>query len=295
MDFKKTQQRIKDERNRTRPPTVVGAAAVSDDVAPKFNRSSPKADEFTAAESVAIDVGATDVDTTDVGATDAGTRGSQVHGLVQQTHHPKRGPSPLRVDPLQEFLACYDVGADVAEDAAMEPLRVEHRYLSFDLAGEHYAASIMEIREILKLVRLTEVPRAPKEILGVLSKRGVVMPVVDLASLLSLRAADHSVGQENRVLVIGEGDRTVGLRVDRVRHVVRLHAHDIEALPPSLKQHHVPLLIGLGRVPSEATDRRDVVILLDLAAVLVTLTELLCSPGRSTDAGTDRQRPGARA
>ena len=197
------------------------------------------------------------------------------HRAHQRTEPPR--PDPQRtmppmpaddVDPLVDFLARYDEGGDSSEVAGFVPVEAaeeEQRWLSFDLAGEPYAASIMDIREILKVAALTEVPRAPIEILGVLSKRGVVMPVVDLAAAIGLRAPDRRVSTEQRILVVGYGDRVCGLRVDRVREVVRLGRQAVEEVPPSLGARQAQMLSGLGK----AGDR--MLILLDVDAVLADL------------------------
>lgn len=163
-----------------------------------------------------------------------------------------------------EFLARYDEGgAEELLAAALVDHREEvKRYLAFDLAGEDYAASIMEIREILRVLALTAVPRAPREILGVISKRGLVMPVLDLAATLGLRDPDERWTQRQRILVVGDGDRVCGLRVDRVLEVVRLRADDIEEVPASLGTRSKHQLRGLGRVGSR------MFILLDVSAVL---------------------------
>jgi purine-binding chemotaxis protein CheW len=187
--------------------------------------------------------------------------------------------APIRLDPLHEFLAVYDEGdlAHVVDfGATSQAGDDEKRFLSFDLAGEAYAASIMDIREILKFVSLTEVPRAPREVLGVLSKRGIVMPVVDLGAILGLRPPDRRVDRDQRVLVAGEGERVCGLRVDRVHEVVRLAQRAIEDVPPSLGAKNAHMLIGLGRVNVEvrgAASRTRMLILLDVPAVLAHFSE----------------------
>ena len=145
-------------------------------------------------------------------------------------------------------------GADVETD--------QQRFLAFDLAGEGYAASIMDVREILKVVSLTEVPRAPRDVLGVLSKRGLVMPVVDLAATLGLRTASRTSSKDQRVLMVGDGKRICGLRVDAVSEVVRLSQEAIESVPASLGQRNAHMLLGLGRVGER------ILIILDIPAVL---------------------------
>lgn len=179
-------------------------------------------------------------------------------------------------DPLREFLAHYD-DDDGVQDFGERSGAAEatERFLSFQLQGESYVASIMDVHEILKVRRLTDVPRAPPAILGVLSKRGVVLPVVDLAVLLGLRAPDRRVSMRQRVLVVGAGDRICGLRVDSVAEVVKLQHDQLEPVPPSLGARNAGLLVGLGRVGA------TMYIVLDLKAVLDAFaTSLGLAPGR---------------
>ncbi|HEY1098827.1 MAG TPA: chemotaxis protein CheW [Myxococcota bacterium] len=177
-----------------------------------------------------------------------------------------RSPPPARAssDPLEGFLARYDDESDVNDQPmrVVESLDVAERYLAFELCGEAYAASIMDVREILTIRSLTEVPRAPREVLGVISKRGLVLPVIDLATTLGLRQPQRRLKTAQRVLVVGEGDRVCGLRVDAVAEVIKLAAPQIEAVPPSLGTRNAGLLLGLGRVGT------TMYILLDLPAVL---------------------------
>ena len=53
-------------------------------------------------------------------------------------------------------------------------------YLAFRLAGETYAVQIAHVAEILRPPPITEVPRAPRTVLGVISVRGNLVTVVDL-------------------------------------------------------------------------------------------------------------------
>lgn len=181
-------------------------------------------------------------------------------------------------DPLHEFLACFDDGEEAVAPTSSEGAALveeDKRFLSFDLGGEAYAASIMDVREILKVVTPTEVPRAPPEVLGVLSKRGVVMPVIDLAAVLGLRAPDRTLSRDQRVLVVGDGQRVLGLRVDRVHQVVRLPARALEEVPASLGTKGAHMLLGLGRPRVDAGEEARMLILLDIDAVLAHVAEAM--------------------
>ena len=197
---------------------------------------------------------------------------------------PRQAPKGARVsvDPLEGFLARFDDDSDTSEQVAAparDLLDVTERYLAFELCGEAYAASIMDVREILTIRSLTEVPRAPHEVLGVVSKRGLVLPVIDLATTLGLRQPQRRLKAAQRVLVVGEGDRVCGLRVDAVAEVIKLSVTQIESVPPSLGTRNAGLLLGLGRVGGAMYILLDLPAVLDAFAVSVGLTSVTRTEG----------------
>ncbi len=225
----------------------------------KTTPPSPAAAPPAAATPTATTLPTTTLPTTTLSTTTLPTTTLPAPGETPPRRHGERD------DPLTGFLAAYDdVGEDADNAGSVRVATADdaERYLSFVLAGEAYAASIMDVREILKIRSLTDVPRAPKGVLGVISKRGTVLPVVDLATALSLRAPDRRLRVNQRVLVVGDGDRACGLRVDAVSEVIKLKADTIEGVPASVGIKNAGLLAGLGRANGA------MYILLDLAAVL---------------------------
>ena len=136
--------------------------------------------------------------------------------------------------------------------------------LTFVVGGEVYGVELLSIREIIKLREITEVPRAPRFLLGVVTVRGLVLPVVDLRLRLKLDAAE--LGRAARILVVMHRGERYGLLVDEVRGVVRFSDDQIEPPPPSLAPSEAPFLAGIGRYADE--DAEQMVILLSLEAVL---------------------------
>jgi purine-binding chemotaxis protein CheW len=137
--------------------------------------------------------------------------------------------------------------------------RVE--YLAFRLGADTYAVPIGEVREILKLPPVTEVPRAPQEIVGVVSVRGLLVTVISLRVRLRLPATDAS--RKGRILlVMGAHQEIVGLYVDEVLQVYRLADNQIEAAATVLGGKLGDYIVGIGR-PEGA-----LLTLLDLQPVL---------------------------
>lgn len=61
-------------------------------------------------------------------------------------------------------------------------LEEQQQYLTFMLSGETYVISIPRIKEIIRYGQLTEVPRTPAFIRGVINLRGTVVSVIDLSA-----------------------------------------------------------------------------------------------------------------
>jgi chemotaxis signal transduction protein len=156
--------------------------------------------------------------------------------------------------------------------------------LTFSIGGEEYALGIGAIREIIKLRPITEVPRVPPFVAGIIAVRGVVMPVIDLRIRLRLRAVPLT--HQARILVVTQAggepgqQELFGLIVDRVHHVVRLAQQDIEP-PTMLSGAEAAFVAGIGRIERGGGDRaaarqtglvpvrqRHMLILLDLPRAL---------------------------
>ena len=128
------------------------------------------------------------------------------------------------------------------------------QYLTFMLAGETFAIGILAIKEIIEYGQLTEVPRMPASIRGVINLRGSVVPVIDLGARFGKQAT--SVSKRTCIVIIevssdsneGEITQTVGVMVDAVNEVLDIPGTEIE-LPPSFGARIRPDFIkGMGKV-----------------------------------------------
>ncbi len=141
-------------------------------------------------------------------------------------------------------------------------------YLAFVLAGETYAVRISIVGEILRPPPITEVPRAPSPIVGVVSVRGRLVTVMDLRRRFAL--AETPIDSKSRILLVDiGGDEHVGLLVDEVLQVYRLADSEIE--PATVLGGEQPAhLVGVGRpaVPDSRRGEEPVLVLLDLRAAI---------------------------
>jgi len=170
-------------------------------------------------------------------------------------------------DPLDDFFYRDDergpglggLAPQVAPDPLVEPVeRVE--YLTFRLGTEEYGVEIDRVREVMRSPPITEVPRAPPSVLGVITVRGEVVAVFDPRMRLGLPpSAEAGTG---RVVIVDDGGGPCGLLVDGVSSVVRLPRGSIEPCPQGIGGSSADCLAGIGR------DQDRLFTLLDLGALL---------------------------
>jgi purine-binding chemotaxis protein CheW len=129
--------------------------------------------------------------------------------------------------------------------------------LAFVLGNEVYALPLATVREILKPPAITEVPRASRDVLGIISVRGRVTTVIDLRRRLKMPEAPTT--RLSRVLLVEGGEEVLGLLVDNVHHVHRLRDDEIE-LATTVSGGTAEYVLGIGR-PRGVKD--DILILLD--------------------------------
>jgi purine-binding chemotaxis protein CheW len=123
------------------------------------------------------------------------------------------------------------------------------QYLTFMIAGEEYAISLLKVKEIIEYDTVTPVPKTPEWVRGVINLRGSVVPVIDLAVKFRLPA---SVAGRLTCIVITEvecgGEATImGVMADSVRQVIDLKPEDVEHPPTFGTRVKVDYLNGMAR------------------------------------------------
>ncbi|MEY4575532.1 MAG: hypothetical protein RL701_235 [Pseudomonadota bacterium] len=150
-------------------------------------------------------------------------------------------------------------------------------FLAFVVGTATFALPLSCVREIMKVPSVTPVPRAPREVLGIVSVRGQVTTLIDLRVRLSVQAAPIST--RTRVLLVDQGDEILGLLCDRVKQVHRLSETEVE-IASVLGADASSYVMGIGRPGQRKTETArdgqgatttgedDVLILLDPIALL---------------------------
>jgi purine-binding chemotaxis protein CheW len=137
----------------------------------------------------------------------------------------------------------------------------DHSYLAVDAAAGTFGVPLGAVREVLRPLPVTPVPRAHPVLRGVVSVRGSITTVVNLAVVVGQEPGPASGA--NRIVLVDDGKGLVGLWVDRVRQVHRLPASAIEDRA-ELASDLPRFLAGIARV----SDSPSPLVLLDIGAIL---------------------------
>ena len=138
------------------------------------------------------------------------------------------------------------------------------KYLTCQLGKEQYGIEIMRVREIIGLMEITEVPRTPAHIRGMINLRGRIIPVIDLRLRFGMEAVPDR--DETCIIVVeteqGGNASQMGVLVDRVCEVMDIAGDELEA-PPSFGDD-----VDSSFILAVAKREGRVTILLDVSRVL---------------------------
>lgn len=127
------------------------------------------------------------------------------------------------------------------------------QYLTFKLGNEIFATDVAKVREVLDFTTITEIPRTPEFMSGVINLRGSVVPVVDLRLCFEMT---KTVKTRNTCIVVVEvlldGEAfVIGALADSVEEVIDLEPDQIQPPPRIGTQIRTDFIKGMGKRESE--------------------------------------------
>jgi len=130
------------------------------------------------------------------------------------------------------------------------------RYLTFFLGEEQYGIAIDRIKEIIAIMKVTNVPKTPEYMRGVINLRGSIIPVVDTRLRFGMETKEEDM---HTAIVIVEVDKVnIGFIVDRVEEVASIDSANMSA-PPKFGNN-----IDTDFICSMAQMEENVVMILDV-------------------------------
>lgn len=152
---------------------------------------------------------------------------------------------------------------DVEDFVDMDKVETDQELIqlvTFSIGEEEFGVNILQVQEIIRTMEITNVPRSPDFVEGVINLRGKVIPIVDMRSRFGLESKAHD--KYTRIIVVEFEMIIVGFVVDSVSEVLRISANSIQPPPPVVAGMDSDYIDGVGKLE----DR--LLILLDLNSLL---------------------------
>ena len=136
-------------------------------------------------------------------------------------------------------------------------------YLSFKIGKESFAINVGNVRSILEVDRITEVPKTPHYMKGVINLRGTVLPIID--TRLKFGMDPISFNSNTCILVLDvkvlNEPVQLGALVDIVEEVLELSEDDIQPPPGIGSKYQSDFIYGMAK------SNDDFIMLLDMNKV----------------------------
>jgi len=104
----------------------------------------------------------------------------------------------------------------------------------FRVYREDYGIDIAYVSDIHQMEQITQIPKAPDFIEGVINLRGEIIPIIDLRKRFGFPAREK-LQKDNRIIVIDIDGTNIGFIVDVVTEVQRISAERIVSPPELIK------------------------------------------------------------
>lgn len=145
------------------------------------------------------------------------------------------------------------------------------RYLIFFLGYEKYGIAIDHIKEIIAMMKITNVPKTPSFIQGVINLRGLIIPIVDTRMRFSM---EHKEANMYTSIIIVEVQKVnIGFVVDSVEEVALIDESKLSTPPKFGGSINTDFISWVAQIEN------DVVMILDVLKIfeadeLVTIEQM---------------------
>ena len=131
----------------------------------------------------------------------------------------------------------------------MDELRVEYeavQYIVIKIGEEQYGIDIKYIENIVRMQKITRVPKVQPYFKGVINLRGEVVPVMSLRIKMNL-PEDVTTNTTRIIILKLEQNAPIGVIVDEVKEVVSLDETNTERLSYDARDDSISYINGIGK------------------------------------------------
>ena len=145
----------------------------------------------------------------------------------------------------------------------------EIEYVTVMIDGQLFGLPIARVLDVFILERLTRVPLAPPQIVGVLNLRGRIVTAIDMRRRLGMSPSEK--GEKRMAIGIEHHGESYGLLVDSVGEVLKVPAASRDANPVNLEPCLARVADGVHRLDGR------LMVILDISRVFEPQAESLAA------------------
>jgi purine-binding chemotaxis protein CheW len=185
---------------------------------------------------------------------------------------------PTRESGRSQTAGSQETTVDSASHEVLQAgTKEEEQLVTFRVGQAEFAFEIERVQEIIRTTEITPVPQAPSYVLGVLSLRNHLLPIIDLRARFGLAESGQELEQADRgnaakgggasdskIVVVNMDHVVTGIRVDSVSEVLRVPKSKVEPPPKMVDSGDAGWLKGVGKL----NDGKRLIMLVNLAKLL---------------------------
>ncbi|WP_304543409.1 chemotaxis protein CheW [Sulfurimonas microaerophilic] len=145
------------------------------------------------------------------------------------------------------------------------------RYLTFYLEKEQYGIGIEKIKEIIAMMEVTNVPKTPEYMTGVINLRGTIIPVVDTRIRFGMEYREPDM--HTAIIIVEVEKVSIGFIVDRVEEVSSIDSSNLSEPPRFGNQVDTDFICSVAQIEDNVVMILDVLKLFE-ADELVSLEQM---------------------
>ena len=135
------------------------------------------------------------------------------------------------------------------------------QYIVVNIGNEQYGINIKYIDNIVRIQKITRVPKTQPYYKGVINLRGEIIPVMSIRIKLGLE--DDVFTDKSRIIIVKVENASIGIIVDQVKEVVTLDEDNIENIAMDANDEFSGYFNAIGK------SKGELITLLDIIGIIV--------------------------
>ena len=140
------------------------------------------------------------------------------------------------------------------------------QYIVVKIGSEHYGINISLVDNIVRMQKITRVPKVPNYYPGIINLRGEIVPV--MSARVKMGLGEDVITNQSRIIILKlELQGLVGIVVDAVREVITLGESEIDRTAQNSRKQDTTYINGIGKNGDELISIFDINSIVDEVSV----------------------------